>query len=236
MIIQLTYPDTITPGSQPVLVFPIVRAQIQLAADLSSTIANTTITGSTEGALTWLATSDDETGTPAGPPDALSTLTAITVLSGHGIIGFDQCEPITGQTSNLTATLSTDGGSFAACTGTLSEIGTTGYYKYIPAITETATPSLQQSSNTGLLVFRFKPTNPRALAATNTWIYESALYVRVRPVGLPLVNVSPGGANQFEAGGPIMGPIVTDLKNFIRAALRDLLGNQLTTKPTFRKD
>lgn len=232
----VNYGDSIAPGSQPVLVFPIVANQILAAIDLISTITGTIastgfsftesdgVTGSGIIDATTVTATDTEDGTPVG-----ANITN-PGPGGHGLVGYQANKPIAGQLANLAAFVSKDGGAFAAGVGTLTEIAN-GYYRYIPSTTETDNPPTPDSSNTGTVVVRIRPTDPIAVA--NFYIEETLVNFRLRAPGKPQVILSPASGPTFLE---LLQPTTDDLKNFIRMALRDLLGNQMTNKPTFRKD
>lgn len=212
-ITTVSWGDSVVPASQPHFVFPIVSNQVEEAVYLTSTIAGTVI--DTEGTGV-LAATDIESGTP-------SDLTAI--IAPGGTQGVVKNIPIAGQLANLAVQVSINGAAFAVGTGVLSEISA-GYYKYIPAATETQTP--------GPVTVRVHPITP--IVATNIYIEETCLTFTVVKPGFPIVNVNPNSPGLMEALNTGPNSPVTNLENFIRQALRDLLGNQMTNKPTFTKN
>lgn len=240
----VNYGDTISPGSQPVLVFPIVANQILAAINLVSTWSNLLGTGTEAGSYSGVCTgpegTEDCSGTYAGTisisgtdddigtPDAAANIT--NPGAGAGLRGYQNNKPIAGQLANLAAFVSKDGGALVAGTGALSEISD-GYYKYVPSTTETDNPPTPDSSNTGTIVVRVRPTNP--LAVADFYIEETMINLRLKPPGHPQAILSPASGGTFQE---LINPTVDDLKAFIRSALRDLLGNQMVNKPTFRKD
>lgn len=206
--LNLFYGDQIAIGSQPVLVFPITVSTIILASTESGTLAGTLsgVEGSEAIAGTFTGT-DASTGWQAEAPRA-------------------------GLLANLTVNVSKDGLPFTVGAGVLAEIGN-GYYSYIPDPTETNRPPTPDSSNTGAVLVRVFPTAQTLIAGSSTYIHETSITFRLKPPGTPLARLAPG---QQQTVSELLQPIVNSINNFTQQAIRDLLGNQMTNKPTFRKD
>lgn len=230
----LWWGENIRPGSQPVLIFPMIQTQLLAAITLDSTINSTTIEGLTEGTAIWDATTDQESGVPPSSNINSPGFNPVTG-GGHGLIGTLEESLAGGQLSNLTVHVSKDGAAGVPGVGVLSAVGGGGLYSYVPDPTETNNPPTQQSSNKGSVYIRVFPTNPTI--NTNYYILETHLHFRVGISGLEQVKVAPndsGVQQAFQKNDP-NNPF-NDLKNYIQQALRDLLGNQMTTKPTFTRD
>lgn len=222
MLITQFWGDQIAPGSKPVLIFPVVANRVQ-ANDQQNVNLTSTYTGTVHCDTTVESGTDTETGTAIGTIGAIApNLT--------GVDGYISDVPVAGQLANLNVKVSLDGKPFVVGAGVLSEIAN-GYYKYILDSTETQEPATANASDMGAVLIRIYPTNP--LAVANFYIHEVAINLRVRPPGIPLVQLSPSQALTLSS---VFQPITDDLKNYVNKALRDLLGNQLTDKPTFRKD
>ena len=222
---NLFWGEWIVPGSQPVLVFPIthnrIKANVNLDVELNSS-------GSGSGGISCESGTQDFTFSDSESGTAIGT---IGNAFGHfGVDGYMIDTPISGQLGNLQVNVSKDGGPFVAGAGVLAEIGN-GYYSYIPATTETEQAGQWLSSNTGALFIRVNPIDP--LTDSDFYIQETAIYCRIKPTGNIPVNIPPNNAASFTE---LLQPQTDELKAFIQSAIRDLLGNQLTTKPTLRRD
>ena len=219
-ICTLWWGEWINPGSQPVLMFPIVANSFQASISLIST---------EEGFISLT----EDSGTYAGTNQAQGGFSGIE-LPGQGIQGFIQNQPIAGQLGNLGVQISHDGSGLATGVGTLNEVGA-GIYSYQLSNTETINQPTWQSSNKGSIYVRIYPFD--ALSLSNQYIEETHIYCRLKPSTLMTVKVAPNdkGVLQALSQPDPQNPLI-QLQNYFQQGLRDLLGNQMTTKPTFTRD
>jgi len=220
----LFYGDSIAPGTQPVLVFPV---------NLNYLLANIALASSIQGSVTVvdgqggpLIATDSEVGTIGTP--------FVPFVTGYGAAGYLTIVPIAGQLSNLNIKVSKDGGAFITGVGVFAEVGN-GYYSYIPATTETDNPPTPNSSNTGTVAIRIYPTNPKAVSETNSdaYIEETFVTFRLRAPGTPQSQLSPGSQTIFNE---LITPAMNDMKKYINQVFGQLLPANITNKPSFKKD
>jgi len=206
--------DAIQPGDKPVFIFPLIQGYLKgqtrdptnTANNLVSSLSGIVLTGSDSAGSVNL----DQVGNAANTEAGL-------------IVGPPHEDPSTGQVANLTVQTSKNGKALQNGVGVLAEIGASGIYSYTLDSTETQEP--------GSLLVAVEPINPKAI--TDVYIYPAFLNCRIMKPGIPITKVT--RESILEA---LTGPNspFSNLENYINQAIRDLLGNQMTTKPTFRRD
>ncbi len=131
-----------------------------------------------------------------------------------------------GQLGNLNVHTSLNGGPLIAGKGVLAEVGG-GVYSYKADSSETSQP--------GSLIVVIRPTIPAT--GFGGWLCDVFINCRIMKPGLPIVKVTPESITNAFTGGTQSG--LTPLQQFeqyVNQVVNNILGNQMATKPTFRKD
>ncbi len=166
------------------------------------------------GISTWTGTVYNPEG---GVTNAVDTET---------ILGSLQESAQSGQLGNLNVYTSLNGGPLIAGRGVLAEVGG-GVYSYRVDSTETSQP--------GSLIVVIRPITPATVSGG--WLCDVYINCRIMKPGLPIVRVTPESIQQAFTGGAQSG--LTPLEQFeqyVNQVVNNILGNQMATKPTFRKD
>jgi len=199
--------DSITPGDKPVFIFPIVANYTSLQTrDPTNTLDN-------------FVSTLELTGSDI---DGAVSLEGTDSESGY-VVGGPQETAVGGQLGNLGVRVSSNGKALKAGLGVLGEISA-GIYSYTLDSTETQEP--------GSLLIIVKPSNPTAI--TDSFICSTYLNCRITKPGIPLARTTPQSIVEAITSGP--NSPLSQFENYVNQALNNILGNQMTTKPTFRKD
>ena len=227
--ITMSWGDEIQPGDKPTFMFPIVANYTNLETRSDDLLSPDT---------TWWSGFVGGLGPYGLIPDPIVMSGASLIgealtqvgLAGWGatgrMVGGPQETAVGGQLGNLNVKTSLNGKALKAGVGILAEISN-GIYSYKLDSSETQEP--------GSLLIIISPSNPSAI--TDSFICSTYLNCRITKPGIPLARVTKESLTEAFTGGtnPGVSPL-QQFEQYVNQVVNNILGNQMATKPTFRKD